>query len=188
MKIMTILGSPKKKGNTAAVLGMFEEIVSKDHTIDRVNISDCNVKGCLGCYACQRTSEEPGCIQKDDAISIIGRIVEADAVIYATPLYDWSFSSQIKALLDRQLCLATDYGTPDHKSLIEGKKVALLVTCGGPIENNADLIQEIFDRMFASFLKADIAGKYVVPLCTTPDKMGDEAMGTAKQMAEAIVT
>ncbi len=186
MKIMTILGSPKKKGNTAAVLGMFEEIVGKEHEVDRVNISDSNVKGCIGCYACQRTTDEPGCVQKDDCGSIIDRILAADAVIYATPLYDWSFTSQIKALLDRQLCLATGYGTPEHKSLIEGKKITFLVTCAGPVENNADLIQVIFDRMFTNFLKADITGKYVVPFCTSPDQLGDEAMETAKQMAENV--
>jgi multimeric flavodoxin WrbA len=186
MKVMTILGSPKKKGNTAAVLGMFEGIIAKDHEVDRVDISDCDVRGCLGCYACQRTSDEPGCIQKDDAVQIFERMMDADVVIYATPLYGWSFPAQIKALLDRHICLVTGYGTPDQNSLVAGKKVALLVTCGGPVEKNADLIQEIFNRM-SDFLKGDTAGKYVVPFCTTPDEMGDQATGIAKQMAGDIV-
>jgi multimeric flavodoxin WrbA len=186
MKVMTILGSPKKRGNTAAVLGMFEEIIAEDHEVDRVNISDCNVNGCLGCYACQKKPDEPGCIQKDDAGAILERIMDADVVLYATPLYDWSFSAQIKALLDRHLCLVTGYGTPDHNSLVAGKKVALLVTCAGPVDNNADLIQGIFDRMF-SFLQGDIFGKYIVPYCTTPKEMGDQAAEIAKKMAEDMV-
>jgi multimeric flavodoxin WrbA len=187
MKVLTILGSPKKKGNTAAVLGMFEEIIAKDHEIDRVNMSDCNVQGCLGCYACQETSDEPGCIQQDDAGSILERIIGADAVVYATPLFDWSFSAQIKALLDRHLCLVTGYGSPEYKSLVAGKKLALLVTCGGPVENNADLIQANFDRI-GNFLKGGAAGKYVVPFCTTPDKMGDQASEIVKQMASDIAS
>jgi multimeric flavodoxin WrbA len=166
---------------------MFEEIISKDHEIDRVNMSDCNVKGCRGCYACQRTSDEPGCVQQDDAGSILERIMDADAVVYATPLYGWSYSAQMKTLLDRHLCLVTGYGTPESKSLVAGKKLALLVTCGGPIENNADLIQANFDRI-GNFLKGDAAGRYVVPFCTTPDKIGDQAMAIAKQMAEDIVS
>ncbi len=185
MKVMTILGSPKKKGNTAAALDMFEEVIAKDHEVDRVNISDCDVNGCLGCYACQRKPNEPGCIQKDDAGQILERIMDADAVIYATPLYGWSFSAQTKALLDRHICLVSDYGTPDQGSLIAGKKVGLLVTCGGPVENNADLIQGIFDRM-VGFFQGDIAGKYVVPFCTTPKEMGNQAAEIAKQMAEDI--
>jgi multimeric flavodoxin WrbA len=185
MKVITILGSPKKKGNTATALGMFEDIIAEEHEFDRVNITDCDVKGCMGCYACQRTSDEPGCVQKDDAESILKQIIEADAVIYATPLYDWSFSSQIKALLDRHLCLVTGYSTPDYKSLIDGKKVALLVTCAGPVEGNADLIQGIFDRM-ADYLKGDLFGKYVVPFCTTPDEMGDRALEVVNKMAGDI--
>jgi multimeric flavodoxin WrbA len=186
MKIMTILGSPKKKGNTATVLGMFEEIISKDHEIDRVNIRDCDISGCMGCYACQQTPDEPACVQKDDAGSIFERMLKADAVVYATPLYDWSFSAQLKALLDRHLCLVTGYATPAYKSLVEGKKLALLVTCGGPVENNADLIQGNFDRI-GDFLKAGSAGKYVVPGCTTPNEMSDQARQVAEQMARDVV-
>ena len=185
MKIMTILGSPKKKGNTATALSMFEELIAKDYEVDRVNIVDLDVKGCKGCYACQRTADEPGCVQKDDVGAILERMINADAVIYATPLYDWSFSSQIKALLDRHLCLVTGYGTENYKSLIDGKKLALLVTCAGPEDNNADLIQGIFDRM-TDYLKGTPVGKYVVPFCTTPDEMGDKAMEIAAEMAEEI--
>jgi multimeric flavodoxin WrbA len=185
MKVMTILGSPKKKGNTGTVLDMFEEIISKDHETDRINISDVTVNGCLGCYACQRTSDEPGCAQKDDAGQLYERIMNADAVVYATPLYDWSFSAQLKALLDRHLCLVTGYGTPEYKSLVAGKKLMLLVTCAGPVENNADLIQSNFDRI-AKYLKADVAGKYVVPFCTKPDEMGDQAAEIVKQMADNL--
>ena len=187
MKVTTILGSPKKKGNTATVLGMFEEIVSKEHEIDRINMADCNVNGCLGCYACQGTSDEPGCVQEDDAGSILERIMNADVVVYATPLFDWSFSSQMKALLDRHLCLVTGYGTPEYKSLVAGKKLMLLVTCGGPEENNADLIQANFDRI-GDYLNGANAGKYVVPFCTTPDKLGDNAMETVKRMAGNIMS
>jgi multimeric flavodoxin WrbA len=185
MKVLMILGSPRKKGNTAAVLGMFEKIIGKDHEVERINITDVDVKGCRGCYACQKTPDEPGCVQKDDAASIFERIMDADAVVYGTPLYCWSFTAQLKALLDRHLCLVTGYLTPDHKSLVDGKKVALLVTCMGPIEQNADLIPGIFDRMMA-FLKGDVAGKYILPGCTTPDELGDQAAEIANKIAEDI--
>jgi len=47
MKVVTILGSPKKEGNTAKVLGLFEELIVEGHEVDRVNIAACDVKGCL---------------------------------------------------------------------------------------------------------------------------------------------
>ena len=67
MKITTILGSPKKKGNTNAVLEQFEKIMEKDHTINRINIKDKTVNGCLGCGACRKKPDQIGCVQKDDA-------------------------------------------------------------------------------------------------------------------------
>ena len=186
MKVVTILGSPKKEGNTAKVLGLFEELIVEGHEVDRVNIAACDVKGCLGCGACQKVPNEPGCVQEDDAASIFERMMGADAVIYASPLYAWGFSSQMKALIDRHFCLVTGYGSPDYKSLLEGKRTALLVTCAGPVENNADLIQESFDRL-SNYGQCNIVGKYVVPFCTTPDSIASEAMETAKKMAGDIV-
>ena len=187
MKVATILGSPKKEGNTAKMLGMFEEfLVAQGGEVDRINIVDCEVKGCLGCGTCQKVTSEPGCVQKDDAEVVFKRMMASDAVIYASPLYGWDFTSQIKAFLDRHYCLVTGYGSPNQTSLLEGKRTALLITCAGPIENNADLIQEIFDRM-NDYMKCTVVGKYVVPSCTTPEAIGSEAMEIAKKMCRDIM-
>ena len=186
MKVMTILGSPKKNGNTAKVLGLFEELIAKDHEVDHIDMAASDVKGCLGCRTCQNRPDEPGCVQKDDAVPIFKRMMEADVVLYATPLYCWGFPSQMKALIDRSFCLATGYGTPDYKSLLKGKRTALLVTCGGPVVDNADIIQAMFDRM-SNYGQCKVIGKYIVPFCTTPDSIGSEAMKIVKKMAADIV-
>ncbi|MDY7033853.1 MAG: flavodoxin family protein [Thermodesulfobacteriota bacterium] len=187
MKIATILGSPRKKGNTATVLGLFEEIMAKKHDIDRINLMSSEVRGCLGCGDCQKEMNEPGCVQKDDAVSLFMQMMAADAVIYASPLYCWGFSSQMKALIDRHYCLVTGYGTSEYTSLINHKRVSLLVTCAGPEENNADLIQELFVRL-SNFCNCNIIGKYVVPLCSSPDSLGPKGMEVAEKMAKDIIT
>ena len=186
MKITTILGSPRMKGNTAKVLGLFEELAAEDHEVDRIDLASCEVEGCLGCNACQGEPDEPGCVQEDEAVAIFDRMLSADVIVYATPLYCWGFSSQMKALLDRHYCLVTGYGSPEYKSLLQGKRLALLVTCEGPIEDNADLIQVVFDRMSA-YARSDVVGKHIVPLCTTPEAMGPEGMETARSMVHNIV-
>ena len=185
MKILTILGSPKKNGNTARVLGMFEGLVADGHDVDRLNIADVEVAGCVGCYACQEHPDEAFCAQKDDAQGIYDRILTADAVVYAAPLYMWGFPAGIHALLERHLALVTGYSGPNYKSLIEGKRVALLVTSGGPVENNAELIQAVFDRL-ADWGQVDVVGKYMVPDCTTPDALPAAAEIAAKKMAEDL--
>ncbi len=187
MKVTTILGSPRKKGNTATVLGCFEEdIVRRGHEVHRINIVESDVKGCLGCRACDNAIDYPGCVQKDDAMAIFDRMIEAEAVVYASPLFCWGFTSQMKALIDRHFCLVKNYFTPEHKSFLENKATALLVTCTGPIKNNADLIQVLFDRL-NRFVKCNMVGKYIVPFCTKPDALGSEARETAKKMAEDIL-
>lgn len=187
MQITTVLGSPRKKGNTAKVLELFEKLMNQQgNKLNRINIVDYEVKGCLGCQACKKVKYDPNCVQQDDAVRIFERIMASDAVIFASPLYTYSFPAQMKALIDRQNCLVTGHGTPEYTSLLEGKRTALLVTCGGPVEENADLIQEAFDRE-SRYQKMIVFGMYVVPHCTSPDALGDKAMVTAKQMAGDIM-
>ncbi len=167
MKIVTIMGSPKKNGKTAKALKMFEEtMLSQGREIERVNIIDYKINGCLGCYACMSKTEEPGCIQKDDAHSVFEKILSADAVIYASPLYSFDLTAQIKPLVDRHICLS-------NTSLLNGKRMALLITCAGQVENNADLVQEFFRRGFdgahGGMYHTDLVGEYVIPFSDAPD-------------------
>jgi multimeric flavodoxin WrbA len=187
MKVTTILGSPKKNGNTAKVLNVLEELLAiQGHEVDRIHIVDYEVKGCQGCGACQKVTDKPGCVQKDEAEAVFKRMITSDAVIYASPLYGWDFTSQMKPLLDRHFCLATGFGSPNHISLLEGKRTALLVTCGGPVEKNTDLIQKLFARM-NKYTKCHVVGKYVLPFCTTPDVLGDNVTEIAQTMSRDIV-
>jgi len=187
MQVTTILGSPRKRGNTATVLGLFEELmVQHGHEVDRIHIVDYEVNGCLGCQACKEAGQELACRQQDDAVGIFKRMIASDAVVHATPLYTYGFTAQMKALIDRENCLVTGYGSPEYRSLLKGKRSALLVTCGGGIEENADLIQKVFDRE-GQYQQWSIVGKYVVPYCTTPDELGEEALDIARQMARDIM-
>ena len=187
MQITTIMGSPRPKGNTATVLKKFEDGLNGRHTLARINITDHEIHGCLGCYQCQAKRHEPGCVQKDDVPELIDKMLQADALVLATPLYGWSFSGQLKLFLDRQFCL-TKFGDPDRPphSLVAGKTMALLVTCGGGVEENADLIQTLFDR-FNTAAQTRSAGSYIVPGCTSPDQLPTNAEAIAKEMA-AVVT
>lgn len=188
MKVITISGSPRKNGFTAKAIDLFEEkIISQGHEAERINIIDYDIKGCMGCYACAAKNDRPGCIIPDDALSIFGRMIAADAIVYASPLYWFDFSAHMKAFFDRQCCLATNFGTPEESSMIAGKPVALLITCFGPVDNNADIIQEIFERSMAGILKCKVAGKYVIPLSNAPD-YGFRAKAVADKLAEEITS
>ena len=183
MKVLSIFGGPRMKGNTVTVLSWVEEeLKNLGHEIERVNIVDKNVQGCIGCMSCQEFPDEPGCVQEDDALPIFEKMIHSDAVLYSCPLYCWSFPAQLKLLIDRHFCLVTGYNAGKPKSLIQGCRTALLVTCAGPIENNADLITESFHR-FSDYLLTKPIGELIVPFCTTPEALGEEIQSQALKFA-----
>lgn len=182
MHILTIMGSPRKKGNTAGVLDMVEQELSIRHQVQRLAITSVNINGCLGCETCQKVTDRTGCVQKDDAAFVFEKIMAADAVIYSSPLYCWDFPAQMKALIDRHFCLVTGAGSVSHRSLIAAKPTALLVTCGGPVEGNADVIQTVFERM-CNYCRARAINKTIIPFCTTPEALGEGARAAARKLA-----
>ena len=105
MRIMTILGSPRRHGNTAKVLGWIEEQFQADgHEVDSANILDYQVQGCGECMACKKGTVEL-CSIGDDANGLFRRMVAADLVLIAAPVFCWGFPAQIKGLIDRMFCM-----------------------------------------------------------------------------------
>jgi multimeric flavodoxin WrbA len=186
MNIITLLGSPRQRGNTATVLRAFDELMQPQHHVERINIVDHDVRGCLGCDACQKVTDEPGCVQKDDAPAILRRLMDADLIVYASPVYCWAFSAQMKALLDRHYCMVKWCDGQQTGALMRGKRTMLLATCGGGVAaEEADLMQKMFEREMR-YLEAEVVGQYVVAGCTKPAELGDRARITAQRMTENL--
>lgn len=184
MKIATVMGSPKRHGKTATALEFLEKkLLSQGHEIDRINVTEYHINGCLGCYACMQNKEAAGCIQKDDAEQVFMRIISADAVVYASPLYSFDLTAQLKPLVDRSFSLTN---TP----LLDGKRVALLITCAGREEGNADLVQEFFRRSFdgenKGMFHTKLAGEFIIPFSDASD-FSDRARKTADDLVRAIL-
>ena len=170
MNIITILGSPKKKGRTAQALDAFETAAAnKGHKTERIHLEDYVIKGCAGCMVCRRTSDNPGCVREDDALFLFGKMIAANCLIYASPLYAYDFTSQMKALFDRQFCLVKGLAGGKPFSLLAGKLAALLVTCGWPKENNSEELTAIFNRTMRIGYQCDIFGNYIVDKSMTAD-------------------
>ena len=187
MNILTVFGGPHAQGNTATVLGWVEDALrARGHSIERFNLNDLDVKGCQACFTCMASADEPGCVLRDDAEPILAAMVGADAVVYASPLYMWGVSSQLKSLLDRTFCLVRDYGGPDHRSFVEGAKTTLLVTCMGPIEGNAEWARDQFVT-YANYCKYELIDPWIVPRCSTPDRLGDDVRAKAAELAAKLV-
>jgi len=133
MNAATLLARPRPDGNTARILDWVEVDLHRiDHDTERIDLTELAIGGCTPCCACTDSAEAPGCVVADDAQAVFRKLIAADGIVHATPLYMWGVGAQLKALLDRSLCLVRDYGSPDHRSFVEGRRTALVLTSADP--------------------------------------------------------
>ncbi|MCI8440962.1 MAG: flavodoxin family protein [Provencibacterium sp.] len=105
-KIIILNGSPRKNGNTSALVRAFREgAESSGHTVTEFFLDGMNIHGCKGCFGGGKDREHP-CVQRDDMEKIYPAYKEADVVVLATPLYYWTISGQLKCAFDRLFAVA----------------------------------------------------------------------------------
>ena len=105
-KIIVLNGSPRKNGNTSALVKAFREgAESAGHSVTEFWLEGMNINGCRGCCAGGKNPESP-CVQKDDMAQIYLAYKEADVVVLASPLYYWTISGQLKCAFDRLFAVA----------------------------------------------------------------------------------
>ena len=68
------------------------------HQVEEISLKGKELKYCIGCLACQKTQR---CVQKDDAVWIAEKMLNADTLVFSTPIYYYEMSGQMKTLLDR---------------------------------------------------------------------------------------
>lgn len=108
--ILIIVGSGRPGGNTSMLVDAFtrgaEEV---GHHVETVNLIKTKVNGCLGCNRCRWGKP---CVQKDDFNDLVPKIKSADLIVFASPLYMFSYSSRIRAFLERFYCLLEQEPNP----------------------------------------------------------------------------
>lgn len=188
MEILILEGSARKKGNTAKISGWIEkELIKLGHGVNSIYLAGKDLKGCLGCAKCKDVPDRIGCVQKDDIPEILAQMTEADLVIFASPLYFWGVSAQLKAVIDRTYSLYTRYHQEGHASLIQGKKQALLLTGAGGFENNAEGVFDAFRRMQKPHITVN-AGELFIEGCKNPEEIDDSVETRAIEFARKIVS
>lgn len=105
-KIIVLNGSPRKNGNTSALVKAFRDgAESAGHSVTEFWLGGMKINGCRGCCAGGKNPESP-CVQKDDMEQIYPAYKEADVVVLASPLYYWTISGQLKCAFDRLFAVA----------------------------------------------------------------------------------
>ncbi len=102
MKVLGINGSPRKNGNTAAMLQtVFQELESNGIQTEMVQLGGRILRGCTGCRTCFERKDEK-CVFGDDGMNeIIASMKEADGMLIGSPTYFADVTAEVKALIDR---------------------------------------------------------------------------------------
>lgn len=99
-KVLILSTSPRKGSNSDALAEEFAKGAKESgHEVEKISLIDKNIQFCRGCLVCQKTMR---CVIHDDADMIVHeKMLHADVLVFATPIYYYEMCGQMKTLLDR---------------------------------------------------------------------------------------
>jgi len=166
--VLVLEGSPRK-GNTSAVTDWVLAGMGKGNKVTRVKLCELDIHPCQACLACTKTKGAPGCAQGDDMTELYDKMIDADLVLWTSPIYCWSVTARVKSALERCFALLTGEG------LLKGSKWALVLTAGGD-----------------AFAGIEYLGQHVAAPCPDGAKLAasaalrSSARGFGKELAKAL--
>jgi len=178
MKVLGIFGSPRRDGNTDLLLEQtLKGTQDEGANVERLYVSDYSLTPCKECHGCDQTGE---CVILDDMQRIYPRLLEADLIILASPIFFYGVTAWTKALIDRSQALwSKKYLMKDPSLGKEGKRrKGFLISVG------ATKGQRVFDgailtvKYFFDVLNAEYVGELVF--------RGVEAKGDILKYPEAL--
>jgi multimeric flavodoxin WrbA len=147
-KVLVISTSLRAKSNSDILT---EQLLAgaKDagHEVEHISLKGQKINFCIGCLACQKTQQ---CVLKDDAIEIAEKVKNADTLVFATPIYYYEMSGQMKTLLDRL--------NPLYPSDYKFRKVYMLSTAAEDEEFVPEKAVSGLQGWVDYFEKAEFAG------------------------------
>lgn len=142
MKIIGIIASPRKEGNTAWIVNKILEGAKEQGAETQLfYLSDLNIKPCQGCFSCHNSDQ--GCVIKDDMQKLNYAIDSANAIVFGSPIYMTQMSAQAKIFVDRMFSRFSPRYSPYFKEEnATGKKLILTFNQGNP---DSSLFQTYID-------------------------------------------
>ncbi len=181
-KVLILLGSPRKNGNSAALA---ERIAagaeSAGAETETLFIQGMDIKPCRACWSCQNP-DAPGCVIKDDMQAVFPKLAEADAWVIATPVHWFNMSAQTKLWMDRCFALPR-YGKNPFK-----KKIAVAISYGDTDAVASGAVNAIrcFQDSF-KYVGADIAGMVYGSALEAGDiRRNEELMAAAEALGRQL--
>lgn len=154
MKVVVLTGSPRRNGNTNTLAARFVEgVKASGHEVFRFDAAQAKVSPCRACNACGMNGP---CVTKDDFEALREKLVEADVIAFATPMYYFGFSAQLKAVIDRFYALAGRLHTP--------KRCVLMMAYADTDARKRDVLVNYY-KMLLDYHGWTDAGQIIAPGC-----------------------
>ena len=115
-KVLILSASFRKHGNSDTLCDEFMRGAQEaGHDVEKIYVNDKNINYCRGCGVCNTTHI---CVQKDDMAEILDKMVKADVIVMATPVYFYSMNGQMKTLIDRTVPRYTEISHKDFYFIV----------------------------------------------------------------------
>jgi multimeric flavodoxin WrbA len=109
--VLIISASPRKNGNSDTLCDRFAQGAKESgNSVEKVFLASKNIGYCRGCGICNNTHK---CVQKDDMTEILDKMVNADVIVLATPVYFYTMDGQMKTFIDRTVPRYTEISDKD---------------------------------------------------------------------------
>ncbi len=148
-QILILSTSPRPHGNSELLADAFADgAAAAGHTCEKLILPTKKIDYCIGCMAC---AESAKCVLRDDVPSILEKMAAADALVFASPIYFYSVSGQLKTLLDRTNPL---YESGEYSF----REVYLLTACASGEASAGDGAVRCIEGWLRCYGKARLAG------------------------------
>lgn len=155
MKVLGLVGSGRKDGNTKALVDKILEGASTNgHETNKIFLADMRISPIGDCGACRKAGH---CKIEDDFDGLIEKVLESDCVIFGTPLYYFGPSAQMKAFIDRWVCRMV-FDEQGFQAKMRGKKCMLAVPHQTEHLSGAEHLFAIMEKTF-EFMEMAYLGK-----------------------------
>jgi len=155
-KILGVIGSPRKKGNTHILVSRILDGAKEEGAdTEIIFLNDLDIRECDGCHSCWKGRQ---CSKKDDMNAIYPKIIESDIIIFGTPVYWYGPTALMKCFIDRFVY----FNCPENRSKIKGKAAVLAIPFEEDNIKTADLLIRFFVKSLR-YLEMKIIGKILSP-------------------------
>jgi multimeric flavodoxin WrbA len=109
--VLILSASPREGGNSDTLCDEFARgALENGNRTEKIRIADKEIGFCIACYACKETRK---CVRNDDMAEILEKMIAADVIVFATPVYFYTMCAQMKTLIDRTLPRYTEIANKD---------------------------------------------------------------------------